>query len=314
MRALFYKDGKLFTDNNFLNPVSDNNPAYEVLQHVKIPTHLTDVVVYEQTWEEALTRLIFVGSDSKGRRQYFYGKMHVQNRNAKRDRIFVRVYNVMKRINCFINKNIKKSSTDSNYQLAVFMLMETMFFIRFGKMKYLKENETVGLLTLKNKHIEISPDEIVIKFVGKDKVSHEFVVHKSNRLYKPLLKLTDDSSPEEFLFNKLSERKVYECIKQFGIRIKDLRTYGVNYTFLYNFWTNVKSISPLPSPKKLIALTIKQTAEVVGHTPSISKRAYMATTILEMVKDKNFLDVVSKTTFDEFLSIVVDHVKSSTDG
>ncbi|WEW74011.1 DNA topoisomerase type I, partial [Monkeypox virus] len=183
MRALFYKDGKLFTDNNFLNPVSDDNPAYEVLQHVKIPTHLTDVVVYEQTWEEALTRLIFVGSDSKGRRQYFYGKMHIQNRNAKRDRIFVRVYNVMKRINCFINKNIKKSSTDSNYQLAVFMLMETMFFIRFGKMKYLKENETVGLLTLKNKHIEISPDEIVIKFVGKDKVSHEFVVHKSNRLY-----------------------------------------------------------------------------------------------------------------------------------
>ncbi|AUL80538.1 CPXV115 protein [Vaccinia virus] len=65
MRALLYKDGKLFTDNNFLNPVSDDNPVYEVLQHVKLPTHLTDVVVYEHTWAEALTRLIFVGSDSK---------------------------------------------------------------------------------------------------------------------------------------------------------------------------------------------------------------------------------------------------------
>ncbi|AST09497.1 DNA topoisomerase type I [NY_014 poxvirus] len=313
MRELFYKEGKLFFDSKFLNPVPDNNPAYDVLQHIKIPAHLTDVIIYEQTWEDALTRLIFVGRDSKGRKQYFYGKLHVQNRNAKRDRIFIRVYNVMKNINVFIDKYIKKTNDDVKYQLAVFMLMETMFFIRFGKMKYLKENETVGLLTLKNKHIEVNTDKINIKFVGKDKVSHEFVVHKSNRLFKPLMRLTNESMPEEFLFNSLTERKVYNCIKQFGIRIKDLRTYGVNYTFLYNFWTNVKSISPLPSTKKLIVLTIKQTAEVVGHTPSISKSAYMATTILEMVKDKDFLDnMINNTTFDDFIFSVVEHIKSHT--
>ncbi|AEN03673.1 DNA topoisomerase type I [Yokapox virus] len=310
MRELFYKEGKLFFDNKFLNPVPDNNLAYDVLKHIKIPAYLTDVIVYEQTWDDALSGLIFVGRDSKGRKQYFYGKLHVQDRNSKRDRIFIRVYNVINNINQFIDKHIKKPNDDTKYQLAVFMLMETMFFIRFGKIKYLKENETVGLLTLKNKHIFINSDNINIKFMGKDKVFHEFVVHRSSRLFKHLKKLTKESMPEEFLFNNLNERKIYNCIKQFGIRIKDLRTYGVNYTFLYNFWTNVKSISPLPSNKKLIVLTIKQTAEVVGHTPSISKSAYMATTILEMVKDKDFLDSITNNTFDEFINKVVSYIKT----
>ncbi|CAC21315.1 77R protein [Yaba-like disease virus] len=311
MKGLYYNNGKLFEDKEFTIFVSFDNPTYEILKKVKIPSYLTDVIVYEQTYEESLTKLVFVGSDSKGKRQYFYGKLHIKQRNDNRNNIFINVYNVMGKINCFINNNISnKEQNTVNFQLAVLMLMETSFFIRMGKMCYLKENKTVGLITLKNENIIVKNNKILIKFTGKDKIIHEFVVSKSNRLYYPLLKLVNKKNPNDFLFNKLNEKKVYDFIHKFNIKIKDLRTYGVNYTFLYNFWSNVKSINPLPSTKKLISMTIKQTAEIVGHTPSISKNAYMANTVIELLQKSDILKTIKSIDFNQFMDLVIDYVKN----
>ncbi|AAF14962.1 m74R [Myxoma virus] len=308
MRAFVYKDGKLYEDKELTMPVPSSNPTYEILKHVKIPSHLTNVIVYEQTYEQSLSRLIFVGLDSKGRRQYFYGKMHVQRRNSARDTIFIKVHRVIDKIHTFIDDAIKQKN-DVLFQLGVFMLMETSFFIRMGKVKYLKENDTVGLLTLKHKNIVREHRKILIHFVGKDKVVHNFTVHSSNKLYKPLLRLIDRKEPDSFLFHKLSEKKVYKAVQQFGIRLKDLRTYGVNYTFLYNFWTNVKSLNPIPPIKKMISTSIKQTADIVGHTPSISKRAYIANTVLEyLTHDSELINTIKDISFDEFIQLITDYI------
>ncbi|ASK51282.1 DNA topoisomerase type I [Eptesipox virus] len=309
MREFYYKDGKLFLDSTYKQEVSKKNPTYEILKHIKIPSHLSNVIIYEQTYEQSLSRLVFIGTDAKGRKQYFYGKLHISQRNENRNKIFLKVYKIINSINNFIDNNISlKTIDDVQFQLAIFMLIETSFFIRIGKMCYLKENDTVGLLTLKNKHIIFEKDKILIKFIGKDKVSHEFIVRKTNKLYKPLKKLTNHNKMDEFLFSKLNERKVYTFMKQFNIRLKDLRTYGVNYTFLYNFWTNVRSLTPLPSVKKLISMSIKQTAEIVGHTPSISKNAYMATTVLTLLQDNKIIKSIEHSTFNEFVNLIVKHI------
>ncbi|ANS71164.1 DNA topoisomerase type I [Pteropox virus] len=314
MKGLYYKDNKLFFDKELTQNVPNSNPAYSVLKSIKIPAHLTDVVVYEQTLEEAVNGLMFVGLDSKGRKQYFYGKNHVKNRNEKRNKIFINVYLVINKINNFIDNNLSKPNKDNKdfkSQLAVFMLMETSFFIRMGKMRYFKDNDTVGLLTLKNKHIIISKNTVKVKFVGKKCIEHEFVIRKSDRLYEPILALVNKKKPDDFLFNKLNEKKVYDFVSQYNIRVKDLRTYGVNYTFLYNFWSNVQSITPIPPIKKLISISLSQTADTVGHTPSMSKNAYMANTVLDLVKDKSIYETINSSTFDEFLNHVIDYVKNT---
>ncbi|ASC55578.1 DNA topoisomerase type I-like protein [Seal parapoxvirus] len=313
MRALYLFNGKLFFDETHSRPVPACNPAYEVLAKIRIPPHLTDVVVYEQNLESAHQGLIFVGKDSKGRKQYFYGREHVQRRNAVRNAVFVRVHRVMEKINNFIDSNLA-SGSESDAQMAAFLLMETSFFIRIGKSRYEKESGTVGLLTLRNKHLSEAEggEEIRVKFVGKDKVAHEFTVRNSQRLFAALRRLWDPGAPERLLFNRLSERRVYAFMRRFGIRVKDLRTYGVNYTFLYNFWSNVRSLDPRPSVKGLICTSVKQTAETVGHTPSISRSAYMATAVLELLLDSTFLDrVASMDSLDNFVNIVVDYVNNS---
>ncbi|AYP74156.1 DNA topoisomerase type I [Fowlpox virus] len=307
-QILYYKDGKLYYDSAYKKLVPDTNPTYEILKKYKIPTYLKDIIIYEQTYEESLNNLIFVGTDSKGRKQYFYGKNHILLRNKNRDLIFIKVHKIMKQINEYIDKHIKLDTDKLKFQLAVFLLMETSFYIRLGKIKYYKQNNTVGLLTLQNKHLTVTNDNINIKFSGKDKVVHEFNIKKDSRLYEPLIKIYDPNNPDSVLFSMLSEKKVYNFINQFSIKIKDLRTYGVNITFLYNIWNNVLSMLKLPSIKKLISLSIKQTADTIGHTPNISKQAYMAITILDLMKEQNIIETIKQKTFEEFLSYVIDYV------
>lgn len=312
-RALFLSKGKLFFDKDFSQPVPDDNPAYEVIANIRIPPHLTEVVVYEQTLEDAHQGLIFVGKDSKGRKQYFYGRDHVRRRTAVRNAVFVRVHRVMEKINDFIDSHLA-SGSESNAQMAAFLLMETSFFIRIGKTRYEKESGTVGMLTLRNKHLSMAEggEEMRVKFVGKDRVAHEFAVRNGQRLFAALRRLWDPGAPERLLFDRLSERRVYAVMRRFGIRVKDLRTYGVNYTFLYNFWSNVRALDPRPGVKALICTSVRQTAETVGHTPSISRSAYMATAVLELVKDGTFLDRVAATdSLDDFVNSVVDYVNNS---
>lgn len=311
-RPLYLAGGKLFFDPELARPVPESNPTYEVLAKVRVPAHLSSVVFLEQDLASAQEGLIFVGTDGKGRRQYFYGRRHVQRRTAVRNAVFVRVHRVMERINSFIDSNLA-SGSEANAQMAAFLLMETSFFIRIGKARYERESGTVGLLTLRNKHLSRGDgDAILVRFVGKDRVAHEFAVRDGQRLFAVLEKLWDPADPERLLFHRLGEKRVYAAMRRFGIRVKDLRTYGVNYTFLFNFWSNVRAMEPRPSAKALICASVRQTAEAVGHTPSISRSAYMATSVLELVRDAGFLDRVAATDdFDAFLASVVDYVNNS---
>uniref|UniRef100_A0AAU7E226 DNA topoisomerase n=1 Tax=Rousettus bat poxvirus TaxID=3141933 RepID=A0AAU7E226_9POXV len=307
-RHFFFKDGSLFYDKDYKYRVPDSDPTYEVIRHIRIPPHLRDVRVVAQTLEQAQRSLVFVGVDSKNRTQYFYGRLHVQKRNENRDKIFVRVYGIINSIYKFIDSHLEGKGVKT--QMAVFLLMETCFYIRTGKLRYLRDNDTVGLLTLKNKHISVEADTLHIRFVGKDKVAHEFLVHAGDRLFEPLVRLHNADEPEAFLFSGLSERIVYRCVRQFGVRVKDLRTYGVNVTFLRNLWNNVRTLPALPTTKKLIALSLSQTADAIGHSPGIARQAYMAMTVLELARDGTMFDVIRETTFEEFLEYIVKYVNN----
>ncbi|AVD69471.1 ORF136 [Saltwater crocodilepox virus] len=309
-RFLFYLEGVLYYDADRTRRVEDSNPTYDVVARVKIPAHLTDVAFVEQTLEESMRGLIFIGYDSKSRKQYFYGKLHVEQRNHSRDEIFLRVHKVKHEIDAFVERHLRfaRKITVEN-QLAVFLLLETSFYIRTGKVRYYKNNETVGLLTLQNQHIAVDPREIRIAFRGKDRVDHCFRIDRADRLYGPVKALYDKKRPDAFVFGLLNEARVYAFMKRYGVRIKDLRTYGVNVTFLFNIWYNVNTLETLPSVKKLISVSLNQTADVIGHTANISKRAYVTLTVLRVLTTQVIEEVIRDRPFETFLEFVISYIE-----
>ncbi|AKS26433.1 putative DNA topoisomerase type I [Diachasmimorpha longicaudata entomopoxvirus] len=262
--------------------------VYQIIQKYRLPLHLENIQITRvSTMEEADNGIVYIGIDKKGKTQYIYGNNFVQARNSKRSEIFVKVYNKIKYIEERINTGLKKSNNSDigiNFLFAVILLLELTFFIRLGKKKYFKDNETIGLLTLQKDHLTVTNKEIQISFKGKSNQVQVFHCQKHLQpiLFSVLIRLLANKNGNPLLFSDstgktFTESKLYEMIKEFDIKFKDLRTYGVNIIFLQHVYENIDDFRKGNErfKKRLITALQKQTAEEIGHTWNSSKRAYL---------------------------------------
>lgn len=279
MKKLTYNRYEFFKDlktNRFIFKDLDDeklrNLFLSVIEKYKPPTHVNPIFIYQyKTLEEYDKGLIYVGYDKTNYLQYFYGKEYVNNRNIKRDNTIKKmVFNIEKYTNTI--KLFLKKKDELYYNFACALLLELNFFIRTGKTEY----DTVGLLTLKNKNVKETKNGIEISFVGKKQVSHSFTIDNKNNIFKyiqNIIKNNKGKSPNDLFFN-ISEANFYNMMQQSfdGSRLKDFRTYGVNKIFI----ENLKQVSDVDTPKKVITKVLEKTASTIGHTKSICKSSYLS--------------------------------------
>ncbi|BCT22728.1 DNA topoisomerase I [Carp edema virus] len=289
--VLYTKSGK---------EVKKDSELYKILNAIKIPTHLTSVELRVQKFKDMDSSLIFVGVDSKGRKQYFYGKDHVAGRTSNRIKLLLHVYKKKDKVFKFVEKQFKKSSSlTMDYVFAVFLSIELKFYIRMGKEKYFKDNQTIGMNTLTKDHIKIGNKFIEFDFVGKVGVSQHFKLPISDPLAAHVISLYNNpNNKSNFFFvdysgKRFSENMIYDQMKSFGIKIKDLRTYGANKTLIETYIKAIKKSEPLKTDKdkkKFMSDLIETTAGIIGHTPAICKKSYLVLELLDILKNDWFYE------------------------
>lgn len=300
---VYNKKNGLIYDNERVLP--SDHFVYQIIQKYKLPLHLENIQIARVTnMEEADNGIVYMGIDKKGKTQYIYGTTFVQVRNSKRSTIFVNVYEKIKDIERRIELGIQRKDIDQDFLFSVILLLELTFFIRLGKKKYFKDNETIGLLTLQKDNIHVTNKEIQISFKGKS--SQEQIFHCQKHLqpvlFDILLRLLRNKNNNPSLFSDsngktFTETKLYEMIKTFDIKFKDLRTYGVNIIFLQHVFENIAEFRGCSDRerKRLITLLQKQTAEEIGHTWNSSKRAYLINEIYPIL-----IHVITTEQFSNF--------------
>lgn len=107
------------------------------------------------------------GYDAKGRKQYIYSsKFRKRRDNQKFDRI-IRFADRLEHMRRVTGQHLRKRKLNRDKVLAVMVrLLENAFF-RPGNDCYSKENESYGLTTLRNKHVQINNNEIIFSYKGK---------------------------------------------------------------------------------------------------------------------------------------------------
>lgn len=132
--------------------------------------------------------------------------------------------------------------------LVVNLLEETM--IRIGNEAYARQNETYGLTTLQDDHVEVSASKVAFEFRGKSGKEHEIVVN-------------------EYL------RTATSC----DFTAKDFRTWGGTITAAHLL--NV--IGPATTEKdaeRNVVQVIKGVATKLGNTPAVCRQHYVHPTIV----------------------------------
>tara|TARA_X000001036_G_C20625212_1_gene784813 strand:- start:524 stop:1087 length:564 start_codon:yes stop_codon:yes gene_type:complete len=180
-------------------------------------------------------------------------------------------------------------------QLIKFMLATN---IRVGSDKYAKDNNTFGVSTLKVSHVKDAGGYLELKFKGKSGHYHDIKVTREPYLSFIRRKLSEaKKAGEKRLFSFGTSDRLRSKFKElFGsdFNPKDLRTYNANGNL-------VKQLKKAPGekPRKELIAAIKNTAEVLHHTPSVCKANYLCPHIMELwvtrpdkVKAMSFGDII----------------------
>ncbi|KKS78201.1 MAG: topoisomerase protein [Candidatus Woesebacteria bacterium GW2011_GWB1_43_14] len=176
-----------------------------------------------------------VGVDSRGRKQYIY---HPEWVRRSQEHKFDQMITFGERLptlraTVFGHMREHKLSQDRVIATVIWLLEHT--FIRIGNKEYAQENQSYGLTTLREKHVEVAGNTVKFNYRGKSGVSHELdVTHP--RVAKTIKACLDLPGYELFQYlGEDGERRIIDSVDVnrylrahtgADLSAKDFRTWG----------------------------------------------------------------------------------------
>lgn len=248
------------------------------------------------TWDEVEIysnhpRLIATGV-LKDQLRYLYKKEYTDNQSKIKYR---RMYSFGRKLDDIkkdIVNRLSVSKASKNKVIATALWLLTMSYIRVGNEKYLKENNTHGLLTLHKDHVVIKSDSISLDFVGKKKVQNHYKVHIPNSRFKSWLKtLHKEANPFFFQYKgrRITSADLNQYIQEnYGpFTAKDFRTWGANIEFLKQIkQIDLKSLTNKRECQKNLKTCILEVSNKLNNTIAVCKSNYICKAILNEFQDK----------------------------
>lgn len=236
------------------------------------------------------------GFDEKGRKQYIYHpdwiKITQQNKFSKVIDFGLK----LPKIRGKVQYNLGFNTLDKRRILATIVWLLEHTFIRVGNEEYSRENNSYGLTTLREKHVEIRGSDIRFKFKGKSGVFHTIEI-SNPKIAKTIKKSIELPGFELFkFFDEEGERHVVdsEDVNNFlkditgeDITAKDFRTWGGSIISADNLHSLGEGENKTKI-KKNINETIKKVASHLNNTVSVCRNYYVHPTVIHTYQ-KNIL-------------------------
>ncbi len=265
----------------------------ERLNALVLPPAWTEVVISPS----ANSHLQAIGVDEKGRKQYRYHPDWNKFRAETKFDKMTEFGQALPKIRRQISSDMDKQGLPREKVLAAIVKMLEKTMIRIGNEEYAKENQSYGLTTLRNKHVDVGATKVKINFKGKSGQFHTIEL-EDRRLARLIGKLQDLPGQELFQYlDEDGERRgvdsadVNEYIQQAAeaeFTAKDFRTWrGTILAALFLAEQERAEAEPGNkiaaeiANKKLITEIVKQVAAELGNTPTVCRKCYIHPFIIE---------------------------------
>lgn len=237
-------------------------------------------------WENALisadpnVKVQAIGKDKAGKWQSRYSTAHIEQKAQEkfnRQKLFSRDIDAIRKNT---NDGILKEDTN-----AMLLKLEDQTAIRVGgKAPYVTKKPAYGLTTLKNEHVKIQGDKVILDFLAKegipahyevrDKVLADWLTKRKTKFKESLFPDTSATSLNSYL-KKMAGGKKYT--------VKDFRTYhGTRIAFQELKRYKTKILSP-KDKKAVIKNVLNKVSSFLHNTPSMAKKSYINPMVWELI-------------------------------
>ena len=223
------------------------------------------------------------GHDARGRKQYLYHEHWREISNAAkfwRLKVCPKLLPVLRRK---VTRDLQGGELTSKRVLAGMVALLDLTSIRIGNEEYVRENDSYGLATLRNRHVQIKGGKAVLRFRAKAGLRRETEVADKRlvRLLRQLKKLRgshvfqyrDDTGQVRATDPTAVNAYLQECTGQ-HFTAKDFRTWKASALAAGVFYDE-RAVEETAARKKVIKKAIAVVAEALGNTPTVCRKYYI---------------------------------------
>jgi DNA topoisomerase-1 len=227
------------------------------------------------------------GRDARRRKQYLYHEAWIAERDSNKFEALGTFAAVLPRIRRAIRRDLRRPDVGKERVLAAVVQLMDLTFIRVGGERHRRENGSFGLTTLRNRHVKATGASITLDFRGKSGKHHRIEVDDA-RVARVVRRCLDLPGQVLFQYEDGDEPKgisapdvndYLRTISGATITSKDFRTWGGTVCAAAHL---AKAGPPADKTalRRNLRDAIKAASEVLGNTPAVCKRSYVAPVVL----------------------------------
>ena len=277
-------------------PIADRKEIARI-KSLAIPPAYADVWICPQ----ANGHLQATGRDARGRKQYRYHKRWRAIRDESKFDRMVAFAKELPAIRATVAADIAKPGLPREKVLATVVSLLASTAIRIGNEEYARDNDSFGLTTLQEDHVEVIGAKIVFRFRGKSGKEHEIEV-KDKRVAR-IVKASQDL-PGQNLFEYLDDEgeprpvrsdDVNDYLREISegdFSAKDFRTWDA--TMICALELATVRIEDQGEAKTAVTEAIKRVADKLGNTPAVCKKSYIHPGVIDEFLANGALELVER--------------------
>ena len=221
--------------------------------------------------------------DARGRKQYRYHALYREARDQSKFRRMLEFSEILPRIRERVEKDLRGRDLSRRRVLATVVRLLDKTLIRVGNDEYARENNSSGLTTLRDRHVQIDGARLHFSFRGKSGVRQEVAIEEP-RLARIVQQCKDLPGQELFQFldaegrrQSISSDDVNDYLRETAgrdVTAKDFRTWAGTMMAA----RELSAMGPASSRRQAernVVRAIDAVAERLGNTRTVCRKYYI---------------------------------------
>jgi DNA topoisomerase I len=246
------------------------------------------------------------GRDARGRKQYRYHSDWRAVRDENKYERMIAFGKALPRIRRRVARDLRRRGLGREKILATMVRLLETTLVRVGNEEYARTNGSVGLSTMRDRHVDIKRNTLRFQFKGKSGKNHDIELHDP-RLAEIVRRVQD--LPGQELFQYLGEQGELQDVKSDDVNqylreiageefsAKDFRTWAGTVLAAIAL-RQFERFDTKSQAKKNLVSAIERVAERLGNTPTVCRKCYIHPVILDSYLDGATVEFILKKTED----------------
>ena len=242
------------------------------------------------------------GRDAKGRKQYRYHERFREIRDETKYERMLDFAKVLPKIRKRVDADLAKRELSREKVLATIVRLLETTLIRVGNEEYAKDNQSYGLTTLREKHVEVDGSRVRFRFRGKSGKDHDVDV-RDRRVARVMRSLQE--LPGQELFRYVDDDGTVRSVDSDDVNAYLREITGADFTAKdFRTWAGtvlaaqalaaIEHVENVRVAKKNITAAVEKVAARLGNTRTVCRKCYIHPAILDAYIDGDLAQTLKK--------------------